>query len=175
MTSQKRAAILLLIKQQAHPATIITTATEPSADPDYERRIRLWAADCVARGIHLLTDDDRRQASAAIMAARRFAKGLIDITRLAEFDCPPGSELYRNAKRSAFTMTAEIRLAAAMTAQLNIYVGALTATTHIRRAIENTTRSRSQITAQKELNWQVRRLMDWLSDSEPAEWPISTA
>jgi hypothetical protein len=178
MTSLKRSAIQSLIQQLAYPAKIITAATEPPADPDYERRLRLWAADCAARGVHLLADrgEDYQRAIAAITVARAFAKGLIDTARLTEFDCPPGSKLYQDTRRTAFAVASEISLAAALTAQANIFIGALGATTHTRRALKNASAGeRGFAPAMNELNWQVHRLSLWLSDREPAELPISTA
>jgi hypothetical protein len=118
--------------------------------------------------------DDYQRAAAAIAAARDFAKGLIDATQLAEFDCPPSSKLYQNSKRTAFAVASEMSLAAAMTAQANIFVGALAATTHTRRALKNAGRTRPLLSpANDELTWQVHRLSLWLGNPEPTELPIS--
>jgi hypothetical protein len=45
------------------------------ADPDCARRIRLFGADCAARVAHIANDP---RSTAAIVAARQFARGEID-------------------------------------------------------------------------------------------------
>ena len=48
--------------------------------PDVERRLRLWLADCAARVLHIYERVGNSQAPRnAILAARQFARGEIDV------------------------------------------------------------------------------------------------
>ena len=177
MSTDKRAAILTLIDTHTKPLRIIAAATTPPGSPKYQRRLRLWAADCAARAVHLLAKHpaDYQLAAAAIDAARRYANGLTDATCLKLFYCPIGSQLYQQAKATTFSTVAEVRLAAVLCAQADIWHPALACTQFARSAILKAVRHRHHIVAdgEHELDWQVRRLGRWLSSVEPAVWPIS--
>jgi hypothetical protein len=184
MPQDKRATIVRLITHHAAPLTVIGYATTPPGDADYERRLRLWAADCAARALPLLAQrqQDDSEAVAAITAARHYAYGLIDAAQLMPFDCPPDSKLNQDAIQSDYSVASEVRLAAAMTAQADVWYGALAAAQHARSAILNAIWGQANISHRQaakeshdESKWQALRLGRWLADIEPAEWPVSEA
>jgi len=161
-----------LIEQLAPPDIIITAATTPPGDDDYQRRLRLWAADCAARAVHLITDEPKAYDDAviAISAARLFARHFVHDGVLARFHCPPGSKLYREAERSA---ASEARLAATLCAQPDVWRGALGAVTHALRAIiVDSCEVFGLNAARSEVDWQIARLLCWLSVPEPTDCPV---
>jgi len=166
----KRAAILALFEQRAFAARIITTATNPPADDDYQRRLRHWAADCAQRSIHLLHDTPIAYQCAlnALQAARDLAASPLTLNI-----SPDLAALYDAAKRTAFSPYSEARLAAALAAHQNVFVGALGASTHSRRAIQNANPRYQPQPDVLELDWQAHRLKQWLQDDEPA--PLDVA
>jgi len=177
--SEKRVRILALIEHCAPPRTIVERATKPPADADYERRLRMWAADCAARALHLIAKHhvDYLEAGQTIIAARNFAKDLIHKTHLAQFatlDSRPKTK----GKRVSFYMASEVKQAAAMTAQADVHDAARAAAQHACNAIRSAMLATRRDVGKQwddELNWQIERLRAWLSDDEPAEWPISAA
>ena len=122
MSESKRASILALIAANELPEKIIVAALKASDDVDYQRRLRMWVADCAARALPLLAERgmDDRHAVAAITIARQYAKGYLSAEALAPFDCSPGSKLDRDARRSGYSVVSEVRLAAAGAAQPDI-------------------------------------------------------
>jgi hypothetical protein len=126
----KRAAIVALIEQRVFAERILTEA----ADSDYQGRLRLWAADCATRSLHLLKGEALawNSAALAIDAARHLAT-----TGEAQYIHCDYPALLAAARRSAFSSVTEAKLAAALAAFDNVFVGALAAATHSRRAIRN--------------------------------------
>jgi|GEM_PF-1237363 len=166
-----------MIVQGTDPHKIITCATTPPASIAYQRKLRLWAADCAARSLHLIGNpEDHDLACKAIEVARQFARGMINVEALAPFDCAPGSgsRFYKDAKRTAFSVASEVRLAAAMTAQVNVFVGTLAAVTHARRAIANATWDTTHA-PRSELDWQIGRLLRWMAETEPVDWATTNS
>lgn len=138
-------------------------------DPDIERRVRLWMADCVAHVLHLYerqeTSDTPRDA---IVAARRCARGEIDESawnnaRAAAWDS------WRSASDPAAVFVAQA--AAWCDADLAVDAAAWNAVTIAgggfiaREAVVAPVRA-------AERQWQLDRLVLWLSDPEPEDWPL---
>jgi hypothetical protein len=171
----KRRTILALFEQRVLPNRIINDATNPPADLDYQRRLRHWAADCASRSIQLLRSSpiEHEFATAALAAARGLATQALSVPpMLIDYN-----SLFDEIKRTASSPTAEAKLAAALSCHPNVFVGSLGASTHARRAIQNsslhnTPRSRETADA-KELRWHATRLKAWLQDDEPE--PLVTA
>ena len=82
LQSAKRSRILALFKENLPPRTIIEQATTGPADRDYERRLRLWAADCAARASHLIVTANFPQAERAVKVARSYVRGLLTADNL---------------------------------------------------------------------------------------------
>jgi hypothetical protein len=165
--SGKRLAILTLFKQGALAQRIITAATEPRSDPDYEMRLRQWATDCV---VHALSEIqvDRISRQSVVMwvdAARRLASGDLTPETVGTAADPDLSVLYAEAKRTAFSPRAEIRLAAALAVQGNVYLGASGAATHARKAMRGMLGDRPLELV--EFDWQVTRLKGWMEYTPP--------
>jgi len=117
-----------MVAAKVRPNCIIWLATCYCGDADYERRLRLWAADLAAHTLNIflkVRPDDTRPA-AAISAARAFARGEID-----------------DAARAAAGAAARDAWDAAWDAA-----------------------------GDAEKQWQVERLAMWMSDDEPADWPV---
>lgn len=177
----KRTNVLALAQSGAYAMRIIKRATEPGGDADYVRRLRLWAADCAARTLPLITGDPRAYADAlaAVEAARAFARGEIGVAALEPFRCDPNSKYYLDCERTAYSVRAEVSLCAALTAQEDIYFGARNAAEHAREAVTNAAMLASRYSPEPvrnahadELQWQLERLVLWLDRVEPEEWPV---
>lgn len=169
MSASKRAAMLTLIQQGAFPLQIITTATDPPSDYDYQRRLRQWGADCVAHALPLIADDPIafQSAALAISVARQLATAAVSPAVLDYFSSPPYSTLYDEARRTGFSVLSEIRLAAALCNHINVYLGTLGAATHARRALQGARNQTHDQPERSELDWQAQRLGQWLADDEP--------
>ena len=114
---------------------IVRVAVEAArADADVARRLRLWAADCAAHVLHIYErTGDSEAPRAAIIAARRYARGGIGADELA-------------AARAA------AELAVRATASVAAWDAAAD--------------------SDAEDAWQFDRLILWLSDDEPEDWPL---
>jgi len=170
--SEKRVRIVALINEGAQPRTILGQATIGPADKDYERRLRLWAADCAARAIHLVSLSDYTKAEHAVAVARSYARGMMNDGHLKAFAC---DQHYEHGKQ-VFYCASEAYYAAILCAQQDVYTAAMSASHYARNAIHNTLlRDNRQNVAQcwdDELMWQVERLRAWFGDSEPTDWPM---
>ena len=123
-------------------------------DPDVERRLRLWMADCAARVLHIYERTETSDAPRdAIIAARRFARGEIDATaRDAAWAAARAA-----ARAAAWTAARAAARAAAWTAAWDAARAAARAAAW-----------------DAEERWQFDRLVLWLSEDEPQEWPLPT-
>jgi hypothetical protein len=124
---------------------------------DIERRLRLWLADCAAHVHHIYAadypNDDRPRK--AIEASRRFARGEID-----------------DAARAAAWAAA---WAAASVARAAAWAAAWAAARAAARAAAWAAAwaaARAAAWAAEE-QWQFDRLILWLSEAEPKDWPIT--
>ena len=156
----KRAKILALFEQRTHPSLIITKACSPPADEDYHRRLRFWAIDCAHRAMHLLNDTP--MALQFSMTALGAARNLAITSNVMPLITPDYDMLLAEVKRTAFAPQAEARLAAAFTVHHNVFLGALGAATHARKAIHNADLRNNPEPDTKELQWQAGRLKEWL-------------
>lgn len=119
-------------------------SAKAKTDPDIERRVRLWLADCAAHVLHIYEKDyptDPRIRD-AIIAARQFARGK---TMAAAWD---------TARAAAMAAAWDTAMAAAMAAAWDAAGVAAWAA---------------------EEKWQLDRLVAWLSDPEPQDWPLPEA
>jgi len=172
---EKKLAIRRMIGTGMQADKIILAATTAPGDSDYQRRLRLWGADCAAHAAHLMrASRQQKEGHAAINGARLYARAFYNDAMLMVFDCPPGSQLYEATKKDSFSPASEARLAAALCAQKNVWTGALGASTHARRAISHQKdEAGAQLQASvDELGWQVGRLLLWLCEPEPRDWPV---
>lgn len=115
-------------------------------DKDAERRLRLWAADCAARVLHIYEHDhadDRPRG--AIIAARQYARGEISAAAMDAAWAAAWDAAWAAARAAAWA-AARAGWAAA-------------------RAARAAARAAEQA-------WQYDRLIMWLSDAEPDEWPL---
>jgi hypothetical protein len=161
--------MLTLIQKGAFPLQIITTATDPPSDYDYQRRLRQWGADCVAHALPLIAGNPIafQSAALAISVARQLAAATVSPAALDHFSSPQYSSLYDEARRTGFSVLSEIRLAAALCNHINVYLGTLGAITHARRALQSAPDQTPEQAERNELDWQVQRLGQWLADDEP--------
>ena len=137
-------------------------------DPDCARRIRLFGADCAARVAHIANDP---RSTAAIVAARQFARGEIGAEQL-------------NATRIAARIAAWDAWAAARDAAWDAWAAARDAAWAAARDAAWDARDAARDAAwdaawaaawAAERKWQATRLVAWFSADEPTDWPMSTA
>lgn len=135
---------------------------------DVERRLSLWIADCAARVLHIYEKTESSDAPRnVIIAARRFARGEIDAAARAAARAAAWDAAWAAASDAAWdaawaTATAAARAAAWDAARAAAWAAALDAA----RAA-----ARGAVWDAEEA-WQYDRLIEWLSDEEPADWPL---
>ena len=135
-------------------------------DPDAQRRLRLFAADCAARVLPIYEreypNDNRPRG--AIIAARAYVRGKIDVEEL------------KSARNAAW---------AAQDAGWVAWDAAWAATWVARAAqdaawvawaawaaVEDAARAAQEHARDAERTWQNERLQQWFSDNEPEDWPL---
>ena len=153
--------------------------------PEATKRIRLFAADCAARVAHIANDP---RSTAAIVAARAFARGEIDDAARAA----AASAAARAAALAAGDAARDAAWAAALAAAGDAARdAALAAARAAARAAGDAARdaawaatlaaawdagdaARDAAWAADE-TWQLERLIAWFSENEPTDWPIREA
>ncbi len=142
-------------------------------DKDVGCRLRLWAADCAARVLHIYErnylGDPRPRA--AINAARDYARGRIEAAaRHAAWAA--AWDASRAASRAAAWRAAS--RAAAWSAWAAAYDAAWAASYDAAWAASSDAAWAASRDAAKaaEQKWQFDRLVAWLSDPEPEDWPL---
>lgn len=165
----KRAAILALFKHETPISTIVTDATNPPADADYQCRLRLWAADCVCHALRQMPHGftNYNAVRLTIDATRGLASAQDLPQALRFYSNPDYAALFAENERSNYTAQAELNLAAAMSVHRNGYLGALGAATHARRAMLSVDGCDGMMPGLNELNWQTDSLNQWMSDDQP--------
>ena len=136
---------------------------------DVERRIRLWLADCAARVLHMYeanTKADYRPRD-AIIASRAFARGEASTAAWSAARDAARSAAWE-AARSA---TWEAAWAAAWSAA---WAAAWAAAWEAAREVARSAAWEAAWAAawSAEESWQFDRLIEWLSDKEPNDWPL---
>ena len=139
-------------------------------DADVERRLRLWMADCAARVLHIHEKTETSDAPRnAIIAARQFARGEID---------PAARAAARDAAWVAARAAARAaaRDAAWAAARAPAWAAARAAAWAAARAAQAAAWAAAWAAARAawvaEEQWQFDRLIAWLSDNEPNDWPL---
>jgi hypothetical protein len=129
-----------------------------------ERRTRLFAADCAARVSHLMPDP---RSHAAIVAARQFARGEIDVGQMAA----AGAAEVAGAAGAAARAAAR---AAAPSAAWSVVWFAPRDAAWAAGAVAETSHWTTWAAARDaEQQWQLGRLVAWFSAEEPEDWPIA--
>ena len=134
-------------------------------DKDVEHRLRLWIADCAARVLHLYEKQaptDMR-VRACIIAARQFARGEITAAAWAAAWAAARSAAWAAAGDAAWAAARSAAWAAAgasawAAAGASAWAAAWTAA--------------GAAAGNAEEKWQLDRLVAWLSDPEPTDWPL---
>ncbi|WP_421859361.1 putative immunity protein [Oricola sp.] len=130
------------------------------SDAEVQRRLRLWMADCAARVLHVFEETESSHAPRrAIEAARQFARGEIDDAASAAAGAAAG-----DAARAAATVAA--RVAAKAAARAAAGAAAVDPATGAARAAS------TWAARDAEREWQFDRLIAWMSDDEPEDWPL---
>lgn len=151
-------------------------------NPDIERRLRLWTADCAAHVLHIFERErptDTRPRT-AILAARRFARGEIDTVLQAyayAAACAAACAASQDAVGNASMKPME---AAAWSAAWAVYIP-----TSAYDAARSAWAARSAIGTAEERRqpaqmvawtagkrWQLDRLVARMSADEPEDWPL---
>jgi len=147
-------------------------------DKDVERRLRLWMADCAARVLHIYERAETSEAPRnAIIAARQFARGEIDDAAWAAArDAAWGAALA--ACNAACDAACDAAWAAALAAVAAAWAAgdaaedAARAAWDAARAAWDAARAAGDDAGDAEEAWQLDRLVAWMSDVEPADWPL---
>ena len=128
-------------------------------NPDVERRLRLWMADCAARVLHIYEKTETSAAPReAIIATRQFARGEI-------------SAAARDAARAAASAAARAAASAAAWAAASAAAWAAAWDAARAAAWAAAWAARDAASAAEEA-WQFDRLILWLGESEPEDWPL---
>lgn len=135
-------------------------------NPDVERRLRLWMADCAARVLHIYEKTESSPAPRnAIVAARQFARGEID-------DAAGAAGAARAAGDAARAAWAAARAAGAAGAAWAAWAAAGDAAGAAAGAARAARDAAGDAARAAEEAWQFDRLIAWLSDDEPQDWPL---
>ncbi len=137
-------------------------------DPDADRRIRLWMADCAARILHVYEKTETSDAPRkAIIAARQFARGGIDAAAWAAARAAgrtAAKDIARASIRSGYGAGCWAANWAATWANASNSVWGAGWTAAADAAFDNA--------REAEKVWQFDRFILWFSDSEPEDWPL---
>ena len=142
---------------------------------DVERRLRLWIADCAARVLHIYEATETSDAPRkAIVARRRFARGEIDAIALAAAWAAAWDAARAAAGDAARAAAGAAAWAAAWDAAWAATWDAAWAATWDATwaAAEDAARAAADAARAAERQWQFDRLIEWLSDDEPEDWPL---
>ena len=121
-------------------------------NPNVDRRLRLWMADCAARVLHIYEAAEKSDAPrAAIVAARQYARGEIDDAARAATRDAAWAAAWAATRDAAWAATRDAARAATRDA-------AWAAERAAARAAEE--------------SWQFDRLVLRLSADEPLDWPL---
>lgn len=127
-------------------------------DADVARRLRLWAADCAARVLHIYEKSETSKAPRnAIIAARAFARGEIDNAAWTAAWAAAWDTAWDTARASAAWSAA---CAAACAAASDAAWCAAWSS------------ARASDARSTEKSWQFDRLIERLSENEPDDWPL---
>ena len=141
---------------------LIWIATQVAkTDKDVDRRLCLWAYDCAAHVLRIYErqhPNDRR-VSGAIVAARAYARGEIDAA---------AGDAARAAARAAAWDAAWAAAGAAACAAARAARDAAEAA-----AWDDAWAAAGDDAWDAEKKWQFDRLVAWLSDPEPKDWPLT--
>ena len=144
------------------------------SNPDVERRLRLWLADCAARVLHIFEQErptDMRPRE-AVIAARRFARGEINATAWAAagdaaWDAGDAARDAAWAAGAAWDAGEAAGAAAWAAARAAGAAGAAAGA-----AAGDAAGAAARAAGAAEEQWQFDRLVMWLSDDEPEDWPL---
>jgi hypothetical protein len=167
------------------------------SNPDVERRLRLWLADCAAHVLHIFEHNypaDFRPRG-AILASRRFAcVEIMDAARAAAADSARDAA-WSAARDAAWSAARDAAWSAARAAAWDSARDSAwdSARDAARAAARDSARAAARDSAwvaardsawaaawsaawdsawDAEETWQFDRLVMWLSDGEPADWPL---
>ena len=129
-------------------------------NPDVERRLRLWVSDCAARVLHIYEKTEASDAPRnAIIASRQFARGEIDAAARDAARDASWDASWVTAWDASWVTTWDASWDAARDAALaSAWV---TAWDSVWPAAWGDKES-----------WQFGRLIQWLSENEPEDWPL---
>ena len=143
--------------------------------PDVERRLRLWLADCAARVLHIYERVGNSQAPRnAILAARQFARGEIDVIARAAWAAAGAAA--GDAAGDAWDAWDAARAAGAAAGDAwDAWDAARAAGAAARAAAGDAAGDAWDAAGDAEQAWQFDRLIARLSDDEPEDWPLPAA
>lgn len=130
-------------------------------NPDVERRLRLFTADCAARVLHVFENEDpgNDRPRQAIVAARQFARGEIDAAaRAVAWEAAQDAAqaaAWDAARAAGYDAARDAAWDAAWDAEWDAVWGAAWGAAW-----------------DAEQEWQFTRLIERLSDQEPEDWPL---
>lgn len=137
---------------QAWPDLVAQVAQAAQSDPDQERRLRHWLADCRTRVLPII-EPKNRDARPTLIAERQFADG--DTAALS----PHHSLAWPMAAQRAVTAAVDCVGLVAWAASKDVENPSEWLVAHARATAD-------------EIAWQHDRLQAWLSDPEPEPLPL---
>ena len=147
------------------------TAAVARTNPDVERRLLLWRADCSARVLALYEGERHSDAPRnAIIATRQFSRGQIDAAAVAAAKATASASTMEAGGAAAGPTRAA--WAAAEETWAAYWAAGAASVAAARVAYWAATAAAGEAAGAAEESWQFDRLIDRLSDQEPEDWPL---
>ncbi len=128
---------------------------------DVDRRLRFWASDCAAHVLHIYEKTEPGGAPRdAIIATRQYARGEIHKAARSAAGDAAGDAAWSAARSAAGD--------AAWSAARSAAYGAARSAAWAAWVAEDAVGAERNA----EKKWQYDRLVEWLSDEEPDDWPL---
>ena len=162
---------------------VVATGCDVLAPIDYEARLRLWAADCAARAVHLLEGDNTRHQVAleAIISARAYARSHLNYDLVERYAPRQSSKLFEDFALSDELFKAEAAFAASCAADIDAYFAAEHAASYARDAAKNAEYKSGRAhkggvgAYNAELKWQIKRLAAQMSEESVPDVEVPMA
>jgi hypothetical protein len=170
LTASEARAAGATFKEMAWAAAAVA-----SIDRDVRRRRRLWGADCAAHVLHLFerkrpTDQRARRA---IETGRAYARGEIGVSAILAVREAAGTAAAHSLGSAAWSADRAAYAAAWCSAESTTHAALEAASwAGAEAGFDGIGEAGRAAASDAEAAWQFDRLVAWLSDPEPEDWPL---